>query len=232
MFNINNNFDIVIAHYNENLDWTKDINPAFLHIYSKSNLDTKLNIGNEATAYLEFIVDNYENFKGKENEYVYFCHGHNESGHQDYSNKFIIDNINITKIDGFLNVNNYYNIIDGEKTVTLLKYENITDNKPYRILIDFFNTFFKKYKTLPKIISAYSSAQFFVNKGLILNNSKNFYQECLDWFYSGEADKLDKKYNASNSVYSSRCFEWLWFYIFVGHNQEKIIKLEDYFYGN
>lgn len=225
------NYDIVISHYNEDLSWLTDVDSKRINVYSKSNIESTLNIGNEATAYLQFIVDNYNSFKNNPEEYVYFCHGHNESGHQDYSNKYIIENIDISKIEGFLNVNNYYNIISDIKTVTLLRYENITDNKPYCILQDFFNTFFGKYKKMPITISSYSSAQFFVVKKLILSNTKEFYEECLNWFYSGDADKLDKKFNTSNSVYSSRCFEWLWFYIFTGLHTEKIINLEKFFYG-
>ena len=184
-----------------------------------------MNIGNEATSYLEYIIDNYDRIP----DIVYFCHGHNDSYHQDYTNEFLINNIDINKITGFLNTNNYYNIINNTKTETLLRNQSITDNKPYRILIDVFDEYLSKYKILPDEISAYSCAQFFVTRDLIKSNTKEFYQECLDWFYSERSIQLDYKYNAKPNIYSSRAFEWMWFFIFTNKKREKMISLNDFF---
>jgi hypothetical protein len=223
--------DIVVSHYNEDINWTKNL-PYKVFIYSKTIEDInnnifkqQSNIGNEATSYLEYIIDNYNNLP----EYIYFCHGHNESYHQDYSNEFIIKNIDLTKIEDFLNINNYYNYIDNLRTETILKFHSKTDNKPYRIIIDFFNEIGSKYKELPNFVNAYSCAQFFVTRNMILNNSIEFYKNCLDWFYSGNGLKLDSRYNAEPNVYSSRCFEWIWCYIFTNNKEEKIINLIDFF---
>lgn len=231
-----NTIDIVVSHYNEDIEWLKNLNTECnIKVYSKilqseDSINYQIvrqpfNIGNEASSYLQYIVDNYDRIPN----IVYFCHGHNSSFHQDYDNQFIIKNIDIHKVNGFLNINNYYNIIDNNKTETLLKNQGLNDNKPYRILIDVFDEFFSKYKTLPDEMSAYSSAQFFVTRDLIKSNTKEFYQECLDWFYSGYSLRLDQKYNEQPNVYSSRAFEWMWFFIFTNEKREKIINLTDFF---
>jgi len=71
--------DIVIARYNENLDWLQQVktNHYNIKIYNKGNkLDnlnyTQLeNIGREAHTYLYHIINNYNNLT----EYTYFLQG-------------------------------------------------------------------------------------------------------------------------------------------------------------
>lgn len=58
--------DVVVAHYNENLDWLKDLDANTIYVYSKSSKpplqNAKLlpNIGRESHTYLHHIVENYE----------------------------------------------------------------------------------------------------------------------------------------------------------------------------
>lgn len=59
---------LIIAHYNENIDWVKNIQPNIhVHVIDKK----KNNIGRESYAYLEYIVDNYDHLDG---HYI-FCQG-------------------------------------------------------------------------------------------------------------------------------------------------------------
>ena len=60
-------FNIIIAHYNENLEWTKNLPPDNVIIYSKGNkpdvqfkIITLPNVGQEAHTYLTYIIDNYD----------------------------------------------------------------------------------------------------------------------------------------------------------------------------
>lgn len=61
-------FEIVVAHYNENLGWLTGFNSDSICVYSKgskSTIDCKNyqlpNVGREAHTYLTYIVQNYEN---------------------------------------------------------------------------------------------------------------------------------------------------------------------------
>lgn len=223
--------DVVVSHYNEDLNWVNNLLNCNVHIYSKTLESHKniikqpFNLGNEASSYLEYIIDNYDCIP----DWVYFCHGHNDAYHQNYTNEFIINNVDSSKIkSGYLNINNYYNKIDDIKTETLLRFESTGDNKPYKIILDAYNEFLYKYIQLPESFNSYACAQFFVNSELIKSNSLEFYKESLDWFYSYKADNLDKRWHADTNVYSSRLFEWIWHYIFTKNCNENIVDIKNY----
>ena len=66
---------IIIARYNENISWTKDLQVPYI-IYNKGNDyiegSKKLeNKGNESDTYLRHIIDNYDNLEGT----LYFIQG-------------------------------------------------------------------------------------------------------------------------------------------------------------
>ena len=225
------NLNIVVSHYNEDINWVNELDyPVFIYsktIKSEKNIKLqKNNIGNEATSYLEYIVDNYDNLS----DWVYFCHGHNESYHQNHPNNFLIKNINLNKIeDGYLNTNNYYNKINKDKTETILTNIQTVDNKPFLIIKDFFEIFLNNFFEMPSFFDSYACAQFFVKKELVRSNDVLFYKKCLEWFYNGESELFDKKWNVGKNIYSSRVFEWLWYFIFTKKNVVKIVKLDNYF---
>jgi hypothetical protein len=63
----NLDYAVVVARYNESLDWLSIFDPARVHVYNKGNpLDCPYtvkslpNIGREAHTYLQYIIDNYE----------------------------------------------------------------------------------------------------------------------------------------------------------------------------
>lgn len=224
------NLNIVVSHYNEDINWANELDyPVFIYsktIKSEKNIKLqKNNIGNEATSYLEYIVDNYDNLS----DWIYFCHGHNESYHQSYPNDFLIKNIDLNKIeDGYLNTNNYYNKINKYKTETILTNIQTVDNKPFLIIKDFFEIFLNNFFEMPSFFDSYACAQFFVKKELVRSNDVLFYKKCLEWFYNGKSEFFDKKWNVEKNIYSSRVFEWLWYFIFTKKNVEKIVKLDNY----
>ena len=61
-------YSIVVAKYQENLQWTKDLDNVLIYDKSQSQLE---NVGREAETFLRYIVDHYSNLP----EYVIFLQG-------------------------------------------------------------------------------------------------------------------------------------------------------------
>lgn len=101
----NNSPVVVVAHYNEDLSWVSRIKYKHV-IYSKSINDDpsvifqRINKGNEASAYLQYILDNYHALP----EYVFFVHGHDTSWHHEGS---IVDIINNTGLMDYKTLNKF-----------------------------------------------------------------------------------------------------------------------------
>ena len=81
---LNYKVDMVVSRYNENVDWIdnfKDILNLKVLVYDHGNPDNSYNIpknvGNEATVYLKYIIDHYDNLP----EYMYLVHAHYKSWH-------------------------------------------------------------------------------------------------------------------------------------------------------
>lgn len=73
-------FTIVIAHYNENLDWIQMLPSDHIHLYSKGTAEyqnTKYktsylpNVGRESQTYLHYIIEHYDNLP----DIVFFTQG-------------------------------------------------------------------------------------------------------------------------------------------------------------
>ena len=76
-----NNYIIIVAHYNEDITWVKNLKYKYI-IYEKLKKNSKYycpNYANEATTYLKYICDNYNNLP----ENIIMLHGENESWHHD-----------------------------------------------------------------------------------------------------------------------------------------------------
>ena len=81
-----NTYHIVVAHYNEDLEWLTPFDKDSLIIYSKGELSTvdciqKVlpNVGREAHTYLTYILEYYDNLpdvvfftQGKITDHMYF----------------------------------------------------------------------------------------------------------------------------------------------------------------
>jgi hypothetical protein len=69
---------VVIAHYNEDLSWTKFLKYSYTVISKRGySPETPPNKGNEASSYLQYIIENYDNLS----EYTIFVHGHRNDWH-------------------------------------------------------------------------------------------------------------------------------------------------------
>jgi hypothetical protein len=99
---------VVIAHYNEDLSWVRNLKCPFT-IVSRNGIpkDTAPNKGNEASVFLEYIIKNYDTL----DEYTFFVHGHRSSWHHAEA---MDEKVNRITCD--------------------LPYFNLNDIPPYRIL--------------------------------------------------------------------------------------------------
>jgi hypothetical protein len=70
---------LVVAHYTEDLDWLKNISNMNIKVISRKGVPprTPPNKGNEASAYLEYIIQNYDTLS----DYTVFVHGHRSDWH-------------------------------------------------------------------------------------------------------------------------------------------------------
>jgi beta-1,4-mannosyl-glycoprotein beta-1,4-N-acetylglucosaminyltransferase len=150
---------VVIAHYNEDLDWVKNLKYKYT-IISKNNipLETPPNKGYEASSYLEYIIQHYNNLA----TFTIFIHGHQTSWHcqekiDEKINKLIFDK-------------NYYNINDN------VNKENLLTNA--KGIVDTINQISEQIEITDLFYK--QAAQFYVHKDNILRHSKETYQKWYD----------------------------------------------------
>lgn len=185
------NTKIVVSRSNEDSYFLKKTDFQYI-IYDKENLNSKYNIeknkGNEASAYLKYIIDHYYHL----DDYTIFIHCHDFSWHHDGSIlELIHKNQNISHT--FTNLNNCIlgdmedlDKSNGEIGVFFRKYIRPATG-PYAIYPNFTS-------------GVLGCAQFIVNKKNILMHSQLFYQQIYDWLLNTDIENR----------WSSRFLEWTW----------------------
>ena len=185
----------IIAHYNENLDWTKNLIYPYT-VISRNNIPKEIapNKGYEASAYLEYIINNYENLP----DICIFVHGHRN----DWHHKENIDE----KIKNLDFLYNYYNIND-------LKTDYLKNHtKEFNILKNFiyiFNNILDK-QIIVENIKYKPCGQFYIKKENILIHSKDIYKELYNFLMTTNIP----------SYWSARFFEYLWHFIFTNNYED------------
>lgn len=193
---------IVASHWKEDLEWLKKSKWPVI-VIDKEGADPSWvkpqhiipNKGKEATAYLKYIIENYDELP----DHVAFIHGHEESYHQKHDRPLLemIEHANIDK-HGFIPLNNcmrwYINVDEGGpwgKNFTCAKIFGFPDHmrRPEGFIFSF-----------P------TSAQFIVSKEKILGNSKELYEK---WYYIF----MNIDYFGSDAIYPF-FFEAMWHVIF------------------
>lgn len=194
---------IVSSHYNEDLAWLEKSRWPSV-IYSK-NKESKYykgqpNIGKEATAYLKFILDNYDNLP----EYTVFIHGHKDAWHQSKGN--VLDLLDKAKFENykFISLNFHY----------INRNERENEHGKIHKIKELWEEHFKPYLNIecPDTFSYDCCAQFIVHKSRIVNNKKEAYQHWYDMFERNEITEY--------------IFELLWHIIFGEPSSED--ELEQY----
>jgi len=209
-------YHIVIARYNENIDWIKYINTSLfdIFIYNKgdnidiNNSNYKIinldNTGRESHTYLYHIINNFDNLPEK----IIFTQAHpfdhvrntfiNEiNNFNNCSFNFFYFSKNILKIQ--YNKNNFleYGNLNGSK------WENYHDiNSPLSTTM---KKLFENFKDQELNIIFGTGAIYGVNKELIIKNEKDFYIKCID--------VLNSSLNLKNPD-EGHSFERLWYHIF------------------
>jgi|694.fasta_scaffold03604_12 hypothetical protein len=192
---------VLISHYSSNLEWLEKIKQPFV-IYSKSIKNDNFinfNKGQEVPMYLKFIIDWYDKLPEK----ILFYHDHLNSPHQDFDSVFIINNLN-WNLDSYFSVNKreWYQTIDKNSTIEPEGINWIKNN---------WNIFEKINLSPIDSVSFYSGAQFVLDKNLILQYNKSYYEFLYEWI---------QKTDLSNYI-TSRIFEYMWHYLFTNNPIEK-----------
>ncbi len=161
---------VVIAHYNEDLNWIKKLKYSHTLISRKNIPPEKIpNKGNEASAYLEYIIKNYHQLK----EYTIFVHGHKTSYHHPQPIQKKINHLQFNKP--------YYNI-----NMLPLKIHHRSYNDHLKIIEE---------KIVKRIVKeSYllrRSAMFYVHRDLILQNPIEVYKELYQYLMNSN----EKSYN-------------------------------------
>lgn len=197
--NIERNVVMVAAHYEEDLSWLKYIPLRYVTlsktkgVYGTAPFAPRelpnLNKGNEASAYLAFIIENYDVLPN----HTLFVHAHETSWHEDIPKIKMVETLNLCD---YQNVNARHRMYQTlSPKVNSIPYGYIQKAWPH--LFDC---------PTPQKLSFYSCAQFVVSKARILSRPKAFYERCLKWLYETDMP----------TFHSSRVFEYIWHYIFTG----------------
>ena len=183
----------VTSRYNRNVEWIyrlKNINKYY--VYDKETPENEYNIpvnkGNEASVYLKYIIDNYENLA----DFTFFTHDEEYAWHHTGS---IIDRFDeaVASNEPFYNINDMCNL-------------GSIYNDWYNDIVSWYKTYIEKYipmETLPDqdwTIYHRGSAQFLVHKSLITNLPLKFYEDLYDWIINTELENSQ----------SGRYLEWTW----------------------
>lgn len=200
---------VIVAHYNENLDWLKNINQNRIIVYSKTNSTYNLvekNKGQEIPCFLKYIIDFYNNLP----ERTLFLHGHRISGHMDFNSDEIVNKLH-WELDNFFSINkrSWYQEISETKE---------QDQGAYSVWLKENWVIFQDKIPFPKVLKFYSGAQFVVHKKLILQYDKQFWINLYEWIQTTDL---------SNFI-TSRIFEYTWHYIFTKNPIEKEFTYEQF----
>ena len=192
-----NKVEVVIAHYNENLDWLRNINTKYkLNIITKAGIpyDVPPNRGNEASSYLQFIIQRYDSLP----DYTIFVHGHRSDWHHKGN---MDEKINSLSFD-----HPYYNINDikaeMKENLGLIHIENY---QKFSFILPQVEEIlgFELKGTTPLLWRP--SAQFYVSKDTIRSLPLETYKKLYDLLMTTPLE----------TFWSGRVFEWTWHYIFT-----------------
>jgi len=201
---------IIIARYKEDSSWVSKFNNYKTIVYEKETPDAGIynipvNKGGEASAYLKYIVDHYDNLP----THVVLIHCHEYSWHHVNS---IIDLIN-----SYTNTNiEFQNINDSEKCWDMGDYQNWTEGE----LGYFYNNLIKPAvgdsSLYPKFtVGITGCAQFIIHKDRILKHSYKFYENIYNWIIETNLSYYNHGYY----------LEWTWELIFNKYLNNTYIKI-------
>jgi len=187
---------LVIAHYRENLDWLKNVRNMDIRVISRQGLSsgTPPNKGNEASAYLEYIIQQYDHLS----EYTVFVHGHRSGWHHRENMDEKLKRIVFDRSYRNINELGLTRLADYPESM-----ENVRKHLPglQEILgpIDINNLYFK------------CSAQFYVTRDAIRARPLDTYNRLYKYIMESE----------TTIPFLGTVFEYLWHIIFTGNLVDK-----------
>jgi hypothetical protein len=197
---------VVVSHYKEDLSWLSRIRYKYV-VYKKDQDDdypynVPVNKGNEASAYLKYIIDHYDNLP----EYVIFVHGHESDWHHEDSMVDKLNSLRITKDYTNLNDSRHNFKLTYDKKQGFLLNGSTREIGPMNEWWDENMTqyFGDPWQYAPVINRDTCCAQFVIKRDNILRHSINFYKTQYKWLITTDL----------HNYYSGRYYEWLWKFIF------------------
>lgn len=204
------NYNIVVARYNENIDWIYNIDTSInIYLYNKgSNLDIKLNnvniinlgnVGRESHIYLYHIIKNYNNLS----DIILFT----QANYKDHYSKDITDYFNL--INFFPTERIKYNFRNFENGV----YTNIENLCFKDWLKKYIDVDIDNYYKEDELLYCKYGGIFSIKKENILSRSINYYKNLIYQLYYKNPEV-------------GHYFERSWYYIFNIHriNVETVNK--------
>ena len=211
------NYLVIVAHYKEDINWLNNIIYPNI-VYEKLKLDNQYfcpNVANEASSYLKFICDYYDQLPKN----VIFLHGEEEAWHHDGKLSQVIEkHVNNYEKNGY----KYYNL----DKITM---NNFKINKGKQLIqksqwwIDTMQDYFGEMEQYGSWMAGKKCcAQFIVSREQIRKLPKKFYCNMYNWLinnskkYDGSPKRSDKTLADPLSSYNTgRYLEWSWELIFT-----------------
>lgn len=191
---------VLIAHYDKDVSWAKGLKDVFIYTSNEGYPYTKVrNRGNDASHYLSFILDHYENLP----ERTVFCHDHKVDWTQKFALRYIIEHLN-------WEVAPYFSIGARCNLWECIHY----DSKPFHIEAMKRSWVILEPLPYPEKLTYIAGTQFCVHRDLILQYPKSFYENCREWVYTTKEAEW----------FIGRFFEYTWHYIFTKNPLEQDIK--------
>jgi hypothetical protein len=189
-------YQIVVSRYKENIDWVEELKDLDFKVtiynkYEGSNLLP--NVGRESHTYIHHIVENWDNLA----DVTIFVQGNPFDHCHTFLN--ILNDIRDNNIDFYM-LTNY---LDGNPQLIFCD----KNSQPHGVKFGKFIPSGLLYEWLtltksPETFIASPGAQFAVNKKVIMNRTKKFYERAL------------KSLNYSSDPIEGHCFERIWPTIF------------------
>ncbi|CAI7607661.1 hypothetical protein PCG10_006452 [Penicillium crustosum] len=190
----------------ENTDWLEDELPEWQHaVYlvddPEADLQVEQNKGKESSAYLQYILDNYDKLP----EYMVFLHAHRHSGHVEFWEQDNVLTVQRLQLDylrqvGYLNLRCDWNPGCPDEVQPFRQMAGRTTELAFAgAWIRIFNN-----TDVPEMVATPCCAQFAVTREQVLQRPRSAYESYHDWLMTTELDDET----------SGRVFEYIWHIIF------------------
>ncbi|KAJ5957998.1 uncharacterized protein N7479_005148 [Penicillium vulpinum] len=190
----------------EDTDWLEDQLPEWQHaVYlvddPEASLQVEQNKGKESSAYLQYILDNYDGLP----EYMVFLHAHQYSGHVEFWQQDNVLTVQRLQLDylrqvGYLNLRCDWSPGCPDEVQPFRQMAGRTTELAFAgAWIRIFNN-----TDVPEIVATPCCAQFAVTRGQVLQRPRSAYESYHHWLMTTELDDET----------SGRVFEYLWHIIF------------------